>query len=167
MLQEQIDNQIKRHGSDPEFYIRALITKERFIKRLCDEIDQLRVQLNKKDREIRLVKVARDREKFSRELYYSLYTFWSKEAAALKAQLQSQSSSTVTGSDTRGPTGWVLSSVHPPKPLSIQQLIEGHAESIRMSVEGFPDWVKELKVKEQLGFFEPILEGPEDCPQTS
>lgn len=51
--------------------------------------------------------------------------------------------------------------------LSIKEIIEGHAESIRQSVEGFPPWVQELKVKEQLGFFEPILEGPEDCPKTS
>ena len=51
--------------------------------------------------------------------------------------------------------------------LSIKEIIEGHAESIRKSVEGFPPWVQELKVKEQLGFFEPILEGPEDCPKTS
>lgn len=102
---------------------------------------RLKAQLHKKDREIRLVKVERDREKSSRELYYTLYEFLRKEAVALKAR--------------------------PTKTLSIQQLIEGHAESIRLSVEGFPYWVQELMVKEQLGFFEPILEGPQDCPKTS
>lgn len=89
-----------------------------------------------------------------------------KENARLRARLLPQSSSTATGRDTRGPTGWVLHAKRPPKTLSIQQLIEGHAEALRLSVEGFPYWVQELMVKEQLGFFEPILEGPEDCPKT-
>ena len=60
----------------------------------------------------------------------------------------------------------VLYTKHPPKSLYIQQLIEGHAESIRQSVEGFPPWVQELKVKEQLGFFEPLLEDYPECPKT-
>lgn len=91
-----------------------------------------------------------------------------KENARLKALNNAHKNGYREAANLRGlPTGWVLHAKRPPKTLSIQQLIEGHAESIRMSVEGFPDWVKELKVKEQLGFFEPILEGPEDCPKTS
>jgi len=93
-----------------------------------------------------------------------------KENARLKSQLKSQSSSTATVvfPIKHGlPTGWILSTTQPHKPLSLQQLIEGHAEALRQSVEGFPPWVQELKVKEQLGFFEPILEGPADCQKTS
>lgn len=81
-----------------------------------------------------------------------------KENARLKALNNAHKNGYCEAANRRGlPTGGVLSSVHPPKPLSIQQLIEGHAEALRKSVSGFPPCIQELKVKEQLGFFEPLL----------
>ena len=58
--------------------------------------------------------------------------------------------------------------------LSLKEIIEGHAEALRKSVAGFPPCIQELKVKEQLGFFEPLLgacngytAGFDECPKTS
>lgn len=57
---------------------------------------------------------------------------------------------------------------------SIKEIIEGHAEALRKSVAGLPQCIQELKVKEQLGFFEPLLgagngytAGFDECPKTS
>lgn len=57
---------------------------------------------------------------------------------------------------------------------SLNEILEGHAEALRKSVAGLPHCVQELKVKEQLGFFEPLLgagngytAGFDECPKTS
>lgn len=57
---------------------------------------------------------------------------------------------------------------------ALKEILEGHAEALRKSVSGFPPCVQELKVKEQLGFFEPLLgtcdgytAGFDECPKTS
>lgn len=144
-------------GTQLEPYILTIRSLENKFESLCAQLDKLEEQQKAhatlKSEHRRLLE---DRQ-FWFEECDRIKANALKENARLKAQLKSQSSSTATGRDTRVPAGWTL---------SLEQLIEGHAEAIRQSVEGFPPWVQELKVKEQLGFFEPILVGPEDCPKT-